>query len=159
MPRTCGTYRQPFWSSTAAVDGTGNARSPRPSFTYTNTFCSVDPLPATTVSVVAAPSCSQYGSDDLLIGSGAGAVPVKRIVPVIAPAVAGSIGLATTGCAGGVSCCAPPHAATHSAVQSVMPVALRRSAGLMNIGAPENSQLSHYGPAPPAAVILRSTRS
>src|SRR5688572_13176677 len=117
MPSTCGAYRHPFWSSTAAVAGTGNARSPKPSLTYTNTFCSVDPLPTTTVSVVAAPCCSQYGSEDLLIGSAAGGVPAKRIVPVTAPAVAGSTGLATTGCAAGVSSWPPPHAAAHTAKQ------------------------------------------
>src|ERR1044071_5699675 len=41
----------------------------------------------------------QRGSDDILIGSCAGAVPVKVILPVTLPAVAGSTGV-VTGAAG-----------------------------------------------------------
>src|SRR5215213_9563857 len=90
IPNTRGVYEQPFWSRTTGLDGTGNFRLPKPSFTYTNTFSSPLLSETTNTGVVAAPSFMQYGSEPMLIGGFGGGVPCSVTTPVIALAVAGS---------------------------------------------------------------------
>src|SRR5689334_168336 len=50
----------------------------------------------------------QRGSDDILIGSGAGAVPMNVTLPVTLPAVAGSTGLVTGAAGAGAADLSPP---------------------------------------------------
>src|SRR5262245_15290061 len=81
-PRTRGEYMQPFWSSTAAVVGTGNVCASSPVFTYTKAFCS---LPSVTMmsslNTVEGWSLAQFGSADMRIGLRSGAGPSKRTTP------------------------------------------------------------------------------
>src|SRR5689334_722001 len=62
----------------------------------------------------------QRGSDDILIGSGAGAVPMKFTLPVTAPAVAGSTGFVTGAAGAEVADLSlpPPQAAAASATDA-----------------------------------------
>src|SRR5216117_1328249 len=101
------------------MDGVGNVRLPRPSFTYTNTFCSAPPSPVMMNSVVVPlPSRTHTGSAFILMASGLGASPSSLIAPVMLPAVFGSTALAAgapDGAAellGAASCLLPPPQAT-----------------------------------------------
>src|SRR5687767_3919978 len=111
------------------------------------------------VGVVAAPSFRQYGSELMLIEGFGGGVPCSEIVPMIAPTVAGSTGLVTGPAAGAVSVVVspPPHAALDRAAQSAT-LASTRTGIRQTRAYIDDSRILDYC-TPPAAVILRSTRS
>src|SRR5581483_206788 len=71
--------------------GTSKERSPKPSFTYTNTFAKLPPS-ETTVSAVFVPL--QAGSWLISILAGAGAEPENLTVPLTVATVLGSMGVA-----------------------------------------------------------------
>src|SRR5579864_870886 len=90
-PRTWGWYWQPCWLMVTGSLGTSNVRSPRPSFTYTNTLAT-SPLSTTRDSEVLLPL--QAGSWLMSIFAGLGAVPLNLTVPLTVATVLGSMGVA-----------------------------------------------------------------
>src|SRR5262245_23930589 len=154
-PNTCGRYWQPFWSRTSAAVGTGNFMVPRPSFTYTNTFCS-EPSPATITVSVFRSGFMQRGSEDIEIGCEAGGVPMNVTLPVTSPAVAGSTGL-TTGAAGaGADFSPPPQAAATSAATKAVETRMRITVNYLACGG--CLQAARPGGRPPPRLPCRSRR-
>src|SRR5712692_3944225 len=95
MPRTCGLYMQPFWSSVTGSVGAATLYFSAPSFTYTKTLGRVPFEFTSPSSTWTAELClpTQTGSWSIWIVARFGLVPWKETLPVTEPTVAWSMGV------------------------------------------------------------------
>src|SRR5438270_8165752 len=92
IPKTLGTNQHPFWSISAGSTGGSNCLSSSPCLTYTKTFANVPFLLTASASSNTGVRCrcSHAGSSSMSTFLWGGRLPVKLILPVTIPAVAGS---------------------------------------------------------------------